>query len=278
MSTSFEAPVSVHSRLLSRPQTLGERLSKLPEELIIRILGSALVLLGPISKKNFWEGKCEWPGCLCENSDWEHMPGEELMNNTLLPWLLAPDPLPRLAQYVFFKFNTFHVCDPRSDMHWANNSGVWLPPQYARQWIQRLEVEVLIERLPRTSLVCDSPKLGRDVMMLRQMLRALEGFTRLSTLRLMFETAFVTDIDMLEMLDHALGTLEPFHFQTPELVLEACSAYPGWCDDVQEGDIARDERLETVLVKHVCATGTITRIGGKRDWAGGECRRWQGRL
>ena len=246
---------------MSRPQAYGERLSKLPEELIIHILESALVLLGPISKINFWEGKCEWPGCLCENSDWDHVPGAEVVNNTLLPWLLAPEPIPRLAQYVFYGSNTFHICDSRSDMEWNFfNSRVWLPPQVARQWIQHLEIEVLLEGATVYPQVYDH---AQGLLMLRQMQRAVDGFAKLRTLRLMFESFLATDDNTLEALDRTLRTLEPFHFKTPELVLEACSPYQEGHDDVQEGDLARDERLERVLAKHVSATGPMKRLDEK---------------
>lgn len=244
---------------MSRPQSFGERFRELPEELIIQVLEFALVLLGPISKKNFWAGKCEWPGCLCENSDWEHAPGEELMSKTLLPWFLVPQPIPRLAQYVFYKSNIFHVCDPRSDMDWGIDSRMWLPPHNARQWIERLEIEILIECPPSYPLMCDDPEFTRDVLMLRKVQRVMDGFPNLRTLRLMFEAPFVTDDEMLERLEHT-WTTKHFHFQTPELVLEACSPYHGGRGDVQEGDIARDERLEKVLAKNVSATGTMRRI------------------
>ncbi|KAF3047224.1 hypothetical protein E8E11_006330 [Didymella keratinophila] len=255
----------IQSGPMSRPQTLGERFSKLPVELILQVLESALVLLGPVSKKDFWAGKCEWPGCLCENSDWEHVPGEELTNRTLLPWLLAPQPIPRLAQFVFYRSNAFRVCDPRSEMDWPPGNGVWLPPQHARQWIQRLEIQYLIESPPAYPPVHGPLEFKRDVLMLRQIRRAVDRFTKLRTLKLMFEAAFVISDDRLETLDHIWGTLEHFHFQTPKLIMEACSPYPEGRDDVQEGDLARDERLEKVLTKHMSATGMMNRIDEKRE-------------
>lgn len=254
MSTVTESPVSLPVTSGCRSPNLAERLSKLPEELIIHILESALVLLGPIAKKNFWAGKCEWPGCLCESSDWEHVPGDELTNKTLRPWLMAPQPIPRLAQYVFYTSNTFRVCDPRSNMDWITDRRVWLPPQGARQWIQRLEIEIMIESPLLRPLIWSSPKYRRDVLVLRQMQRAVDGFPRLKVLRLMFDAAFSTDDDMLERLDHTWSTLEPFHFATPELLLEACSAYAG------QGDTVRDDRLQRVLAKHVSATGATKRV------------------
>jgi hypothetical protein len=278
MPASVEAPISVQPRPVSRSQTFRERLSKLPEELIIQVLEHILDFPGNISKKDFWAGKCEWPGCLCEHSDWVHTPGEELTKTTLIPFSSTPKPIPRLAQYVFYKVNTFHVCDPRSDMDWANGFDVWLPPRHARQWIKRLELEVMIEEPRWNASAYDSRVFGQDTRMLRQMQRAVEGFRGLRTLRLMFETTFVTKDDKLEMLDQTWGTLEPFHFQTPELVLEACSVRSEWGGDVREGDLVRDERLERLLAKHVSASGTIEYVGGKENWTGGEYPRWQGKL
>jgi hypothetical protein len=269
MSASTKAALAFLVAPPHQSPTFEERLSKLPEELIVQILEYALVLLGPISKRNFWVGKCEWPGCMCENSDWEHVPGDELTKKTLLPWLSAPKPIPRLAQYVFYTSNAFHVCDPRSDMYWDIDSCVWLPPQYARQWIHRLEIEVLLDRPTLYPLVSDLLERTQDVLMLRHMQRAVDEFAKISTLRLMFEATFVTKDNMLETLDHIWGTIERFRFQTPKLILEACSPYQEG-RDIQEGDLARDERLETVLAKHVSATGTMNRIDEKREWAGEE--------
>lgn len=280
MSASTKAPVSPPVAAGPRSQTFGERLSKLPEELIIHILEYTLVLPGAISRKDFWGGKCEWPSCLCEDSDWEHIPGEELTNQTLVPLLATPKPVPRLAKYVFYRSNTFHVCDPHSDMTWTSR-GVWLPPQGVRHWIRRLEVEIQIENPRGKSLAYATWKSGRDVVFLRRMQQAVEEFMELRTLRLMFEAVFVTEDAQLQILDQNWSTLDPFHFQTLELILEACSAYPVWCDDSEpsgEGDIVRDERLERLLAKYVSATGSMQCIGGKGDWTGRECHRWHGQL
>ncbi|KAF1929024.1 uncharacterized protein M421DRAFT_144880 [Didymella exigua CBS 183.55] len=277
---AFIAPFPVAP--IPQSQTLGELLSKLPEEIIIQILEYSLVLPGVISKKDFWGGKCEWPGCLCADSDWEHTPGEELTNNTLAPLLSTPDPIPRLAQYVFYKSNTFHICDPRSDMDWVGR-GVWLPPQDIRRWIRRLEIEIFIEDPRLVSVACEVWRPGRDVEYLRQMQRAVKGFTELRTLRLMFETAFVTNHDMLETIDGIWSTLEHFRFQTPQLVLEACSAFPAWYDDTYsipagDGDSVRDVRLERLLAKYVSATGKMQCNSEKSGWIGAECHPWQGKL
>jgi len=155
-------------------------------------------------------------------------------------------------------------------MLWTANNHVRLPPQVARQWIQRLEIDVLLESVELYALVDGRPA-SEGVLMLRQMQRAVDGFAKLRTLRLMFETVFATDDKMLETLDRTWNTLEPFHFQTPELVLEACSPYQEGRDDVQEGDLARDERLERVLAKHVSATGTMKRIDEKRECTNRGC-------
>lgn len=254
MSIVTESAVSLPVKSGCRSPSFVDRLSKLPEELIVEILEYALFLLGPISKKNFWAGKCEWPGCFCESSDWEHVTGNELMNKTLLPWLMVPQPIPRLARYVYYTSNTFHVCDPRSDMDWTIDRRVWLPPQGARQWIQRLEIDILLESPLLRPFKWDSAEYGRDVSVLRQMQRAVDGFPRLKILRLMFDATFCTEDYMLERLDHTWFALEPFRFATPELLVEACSAY------AEQGNTVRDDRLQSVLARHVFATGLTKRI------------------
>lgn len=275
MSAFVETPVSPPTAPIFQSRTFGERLSMLPDELVVQILEYAVALPGTIAKKNFWGGRCEWPECLCEKTDWRHTPGHELTTNTLIPLLLTLKPILRLARYVFYRSNTFHVCGPHCDMDWTD-LGVWLPPPDIRHWIRRLEVEVFIE-VPRTMLLDSLTwEPGKDIIFLRRMQQVVKDFTELKTLRLMFDTAYHNMDEMLTNFNRGWSTIEPIRFQTPELKLEACSAYPGmgWAEPSTEGDLVRDERLERALAKYVSTTGTMKLIDGDGNRDSGECYHW----
>ena len=242
-------------------RTLGDLLSRLPEELIIEILKYALLLSGAVARTQFHRGECEWPSCRCVNSDWKHIPAEKLTENTLALFLAASEPIPRLAQLVFYNTNTFHLCGPQKNTEWSG-PGFWLPPIGIRHWIRHLEVEIQIGN-PRSGSffhLADGPPYAfipfLDWEFLRRLQRGVQGFTVLRILKLMFEGLFIMKDAALQLLDEQLGMLEPFCFKTQELVVEACSAYPLWLDDdIMSDDIVRDRRLERALAKYMSATG-----------------------
>jgi len=240
--------------------SLWAKLSILPEELILGVLEHVLSLPGSVAKTEFCAGYCEWPSCYCQGESWKHSPAKELTRDTLNPLLVAPEPIPRLAQLAFYTSNTFHLCGPQNDMEYTGPA-IWLPPQGFRHWIRRLEVEVQIN-FPRPGCPLDpeAPTLGLtpalDWQFLRRLQWGVHGFTGLQTLKLMFEALFITRDEQLQRLDEQLAKSEPFSFQTRELDVEACSAYPVWLeDDFMSNDMVLDERLGKVLEKYVSAHG-----------------------
>lgn len=280
MATSNTSANAMQAMPVRSLKPLGTALSSLPEELILEILEYVLSLPGCIAKTEFCVGFCEWPSCCCQDGTWYHTPAKELTKDTLTPLLAAPDPIPRLAQLAFYTSNTFHLCGPQNDVIWAGG-GFWVPPSGIRHWIRRLEVEVQINFLRSDSLT-KSEDFGivpaLDWQFLRRLEQGVHGFTGLQTLKLMFEALFITKDEQLQKLDEQLGKIEPFSFQTQDLVVEACSAYPVWLeDDCMSGDIILDERLEKVLGKYMSANGKKCPLRkSKKNVA--ICRHWwQGR-
>ncbi len=71
----------------------------------------------------------------------------------------------------------------------------------------------------------------------------------------MFDALFITKKNNLQDLDEQLGAAEPFCFQTQELIVEACSAFPLWLDDDEmSGDMMHDRDLENVLRNYMLKT------------------------
>lgn len=281
MSVSSTSAIRVQAMPASSLRSFRAALSSLPEEVIIEILEYALSLPGCIAKTEFCVGFCEWPSCRCQDGSWHHTPAKQLTNDTLTPLLIAPEPIPRLAQLAFYISNTFHLCGPQNDVLWVGG-GFWLPPSGFRHWIQRLEVEVQIN-FPRPGSLTNAEDFGivpaLDWQFLRRLQQGVHGFTGLRNLKLMFEALFITKDEQLRKLDEQLGKIEPFSFQTQDLFVEACSAYPLWLeDDCNSGDIILDERLGKVLEKYMSATGKrrssrkseINRATGRHWWQGRE--------
>lgn len=242
---------------VSRPLSFASLLLGLPEELILEILEHLLTFPGVVARTKFFTGECEWPSCLCQGGRWKHVRVKKLTRATLVPLLEAPEPIPRLARLVFYTTNRFHFCGPQNDEPYAS-PGFWLPPPGVRHWIRHIQVEVQIAIRRQRSVLWDglgpmfvfAPSL--DWNFLRRLQRGVHGFTGLRSLKLMFEALFITKRDNLQDLDEQLGAVQPFCFQTQELIVEACSVFPAWLDDdAMSGDIVHDADLESVLRRHM---------------------------